>query len=895
MKNFKNVLVLALFLVGATLMAQSTLTGVVVDENDIPLPGADVTVKGTTRGTVTDFDGNFTLECKMRSGEIVVSYMGYEQKTFPFQGAKRFGTIKLMPSASTLDEVVIVGVADIAKDRETPVAISTIKAAQIIERLGSQELPELLNATPSVYATKSGGGFGDAKISVRGFDQRNTAVMINGMPVNDMENGKVYWSNWAGLSDVTSAMQVQRGLGSSKLAISSVGGTINVLTRSSQKKQGGSLSTMVGNDNYLKTVLSYNTGKMDSGFSSSILLSRTAGDGYVDGTNFEGYNYYLAFGLDKEFHNFQLTLTGAPQVHNQRTSSYYNMATLGDYLKYGTRYNYNHGYLNGEEFNWRRNFYHKPIASLNWDWQISASSKLNSVFYASFGRGGGTGDIGVGPYYGYASSKRYRNMEGLVDWDKLVQYNSGEEVEFYDGYTYQIEPNENGEYIMSSYGNGLVRRASMNSHNWIGLISNFNHEINDNLTFDVGVDLRTYKGIHYRRLDNLLGADGFYDNKNINNPDNVLYNTYSSDLASLWNVFKSIKDEEKIAYYNDGLVNWYGVFGQFEYKNENVSMFIQASGSNKGYQRVDYFKYEDSDPAQTSDWVYMMGGNIKGGLNYNLNEKHNVFANAGYYLRQPNMDAVFLNYANDINEERENEKVLGMEIGYGYRGEKASLNLNLYRTSWKDRFTRISYSGDNNEEGTANMFGVQQVHYGAELDAYYRPLDNLRIKAMVSLGDWEYAGDVQGKAYDENQNYLADVELKLDGVKVWDVAQFTSRLALEWDIAKGFSFDIDQFYADKLYSGLATEDDWEGYDKSLKLPAYSLVNTGLSYKFKIAKTVGVNLRLNVNNLFNKEYIAESATNYQVEEGDRTYKGISARNKVFFGFGRTWNASVRFNF
>jgi len=122
-----------------------------------------------------------------------------------------------------IEEVVLTGVADIAKDRKTPVAVSTIKEAQIVERLGNQEFPEILNTTPSIYATKGGGGFGDGRVNVRGFDMNNTAVMINGVPVNDMESGAVYWSNWAGLSDVTSAMQIQRGLGSSKLAIASIG------------------------------------------------------------------------------------------------------------------------------------------------------------------------------------------------------------------------------------------------------------------------------------------------------------------------------------------------------------------------------------------------------------------------------------------------------------------------------------------------------------------------------------------------------------------------------------------------------------------------------------------------------------------------------------------------
>lgn len=138
--------------------------------------------------------------------------------------------------STDIEEVILQGVTDIAKDRKTPVAASTIKAAQIIERLGNQEITEILNTTPSVYATKSGGGFGDGSITMRGFESRNIAVMVNGMPVNDMEGGTVYFSNWTGLQDVTSTIQTQRGLGSSKLAIASVGGTINY-TRSADMKK----------------------------------------------------------------------------------------------------------------------------------------------------------------------------------------------------------------------------------------------------------------------------------------------------------------------------------------------------------------------------------------------------------------------------------------------------------------------------------------------------------------------------------------------------------------------------------------------------------------------------------------------------------------------------------
>ena len=92
-----------------------------------------------------------------------------------------------------LNEVKII--SSYATDRKTPVAVSTISAKAISETYGgSAELPEVLKLTPGVYATKTGGGVGDGRINIRGFDQRNIAVTINGIPVNDMESGWVYRS-----------------------------------------------------------------------------------------------------------------------------------------------------------------------------------------------------------------------------------------------------------------------------------------------------------------------------------------------------------------------------------------------------------------------------------------------------------------------------------------------------------------------------------------------------------------------------------------------------------------------------------------------------------------------------------------------------------------------------
>ena len=360
----KLLLILTAVLVSGFGYSQSTITGTVTDaEMGKGLPGATILVKGTTNGVTADFDGNFEITAP-ESGTLVVSFVGYKTQEIAFDKSM---SVNVSLEISGLAGVTVFGTADFAIDRETAVTVTTLTAADIQERIGNLELPEMLNATPGVYATKGGGAYGDSRVNVRGFDSQNTAVMINGIPVNDMENGRVFWSNWAGLSDVVSAMQVQRGLGASKLAISSVGGTINILTKSTELTKGGKIVGTVGNDGYMKTVTSYNTGEMSGGHALSMLFSRTAGDGYVDGTMFEGYNYFLGYGWKDQAnrHNVQVIVTGSPQTHNQRTSSYYNMARVSDYQKYGIRYNYNHGYLDGKEFNQRKNFYHKPLASVN--------------------------------------------------------------------------------------------------------------------------------------------------------------------------------------------------------------------------------------------------------------------------------------------------------------------------------------------------------------------------------------------------------------------------------------------------------------------------------------------------------------------------------------------------
>ena len=519
----RKFLLLALFLTTTTIFAQGTITGTVVgSEMNGPLPGANVKVVGTTIGTMADFDGNFSLNVASTSGTIEISYVGFEKQSLQFNvangGSKSLGSITLKADANALNEIVVTSFS-LAIDRKTPVAVSTISAEKIETKIGNQEFPEILKATPGVYATKSGGGFGDASMRLRGFNSENIAVMINGVPVNDMENGRVYWSNWAGLTDVTRTMQVQRGLGASKVAVPSIGGTVNIVTKSTDMEEGGNVFGSVGNDGLKKFGFTVATGKSENGWAATVAASKTSGARFADGLQFEGYSYFVNIAKEiNEDHLISLTAFGAPQRHGQRETSY----SIEDYQRSdrGIKFNGDWGYKNGQITNVQDNFYHKPQISLNHYWNISDKTDLSTAAYVSFGTGGGGGYTGDANLRN-ATSSSYR----VADYQPL-----------------QLDRVQAENAANGADGAGTILYDSRNDHNWYGALSTLSTKITENIELSGGVDLRYYKGEHFREVKDLLGGQYWADNNDVNNPNNL---TQVGD---------------KMSYHNDGVVLWEGLF-----------------------------------------------------------------------------------------------------------------------------------------------------------------------------------------------------------------------------------------------------------------------------------------------------------------------------------------------
>lgn len=900
MKNhLKQVLLAAVLLLAGTVTAaaQSTVSGKVVDaETSEPLIGVTISVDGVN--AVTDIDGAFVVKGVKDGANVEFRYVGYKTKNVKVPAGKRgeMGKVALDVDGKVLNDVVVT--SQFAVARKTPVAVSQVPMSVIEEKIGTQEFPEILKSTPGVHANKEGGGYGDSEIYMRGFDNTNVAVMVNGVPMNDMENQNVYWSNWAGLTDVTRTMQTQRGLGASKVSAPSVGGTINIITKSLEAKKGGSIYYGMGNDNMNKIMFTVSTGLTKSGWAMTILGSKTWGDGYAQGLNFTGYTYFLNISKRiNENHQLSFTAFGAPQEHYQRKGA----LKIADWKmteqvwgvkdhKYNSTYGFDN---NGQRRSSEMNYYHKPQLSLNHQWQIDDKSSLSTVLYMSIGRGYGYSGQGNDDYgysykdwyganYGVLQTK-FRKSDGTFDYGAIQDINAA-----------------------SEHGSMMVMSKLKNYHTWYGLVSTYNTKLGKDFDFYGGIDFRAYKGTHTSEITDLYGGQYYMDS----NTRRSVSSANNSAAANPEWAYEKLGVGDVVYRDYDGHVVQEGAFFQGEYTKNNLSAFVSGSLSNTTYWRKDRLYYDKAHAK--SDDISFIGFTVKGGANYNIDSHHNVFFNAGYISRAPKFSyGAFMNAttSHTINKNAKNEKVLSFELGYGYRLKWLQVDFNAYWTKWFDKtMTKSSTLGQAQTEYFVNMTGLNAVHKGLELEAKASPLYWLDINAMFSIGDWKWDSNATGYAYDNNGQPLnsdggiasaigADDHVKttinMKGIRVGGSAQTTAALGATFKIGKTIRLGADwTLYArNYAYYSLSGSNLSLGKETTVadpwRVPTASQFDVNASYKFKIA---GLNstISANVNNLLDYQYIAKA---WNPQSGSANQDNIYC----YYAFGRTFSVRLKVNF
>jgi iron complex outermembrane recepter protein len=857
MKKYLTLFLLALLLLTSNQIvhSQSFITGTVADSvSGMTIEAVNIRIPEAGKGTSTDQAGNFKLNVEPGRYNLNFSFIGYLQKTLVInvtdQRTSDLGTIFLSQATIGLTEISIL--ASEAVENKTPVSVSTIRADKIQSQLGDRPFPEIMKEVPGVYASRTGGGSGDASVNIRGFQQENVALMLNGVPIGSVENGLVYWNNWLGLSEATQQIQVQRGLGASKVAMNSIGGTINIITKTTDIEQGGSLKYSITSYGNQKATLMLSSGRMKNKMAVTFLGSRFSGPGYVDATYGDGWAYYLS--ISKEFNKDQMlvfTVLGNPEKHGQRSFK----LTQDEVDLHGLKYNKDWGSYNGEINNASENFYHKPQISLNHYWNIDEKSLLTTSYYLSFGYGGGkwTDSFGESPWI-----FSYYNPSGQIDWESIYNLNAT------NGQHYTLD---NGT---DTTGYSLnVQTNYLASHIWTGLISTYRHEFSDKLTLVAGFHARYFKSKLQEKVRDLLGGGFYIDDY-----------AFAVDGVAGRNQVKTIGDIIKVD--NGAINNFLNLFGQLEYNSGNFNAFAAGTISGNWYCREDRYNYITDIRSQ---WIFKPGFDVKAGINYNINEFNRIFLNGGYFSRAPYFKFVFGNGNNIPTSNLKNEKTLTAEAGYGLSVKNTHLLLNAYYARWEDK--SILTNEYNQFEDPSMVQGLDALHLGAEAELSQRITDWLKAGGSLSLGNWKWKNNVSALVYNDDMAVVDTIQVYADGLYVGDAPQTQLSLFADATILRTVTISASWIYYDRYYANFSpnTRTNPDDHSQPYEIPSYNNLDLYLTCPFKIS-TLKAIADFGCQNVLNGKYIIRGEDGASHTLADFT---------GFWGFGRTFYVSLKIEF
>lgn len=772
-----------------------------------------------------------------------------------------------LPQDSTallLDQITVS--AGLKNVRNSPLRLQSVDDSHIRSKAVGRTYPELLKEIPGIYSTAETGSYGDAKINIRGFKQENISVLLNGIPISGLTTGNMFWNNWLGLTDATATIQVQKGIGGSMLSDNSVGGTINIITKSPVVDPAVEVGYSYTDYGVSKAHFSYNSGDLGRGWAFTLMGSYTWGHGYVECTDVKQGSYM--FSLSKKFnerHSLLFTALGGPERHQQRSQR----LTYAEYEQYGGAYSKNWGYYTDENGNRvektiSENVYFKPYFTLNHFYTNNRNFKLNSAAYFSIGDGGGL----------WTETKGKRiiafQKDGHIDWNAVVANNRANSSD-------EFTKEGSAQNIMSDFMAGNLQ---------IGVTSTALVDLTEGLNLEAGLHYQHYETWEKEQITDLLGGNYWYED----------YEKNSLMGLAGRNPYKQVGDY--IRTYNGKVLNYGTLYAMLNYSSPKWILNLGASLNGSTHQRWDRYNYTGDDVY--SDVEYKLGASVKAGALFKATKSSSFYLNGAVYSRVPYSSVIFASGNNRASEDVKNEKNLLGELGYRFVYTRGGVEATFYTAYWKNKSIMSNPYKPLEEDAYKFMItGLDAFHYGFEIDAFHNFSHWLRVNAYASFGSWKWKNNVNAKIYDPYSDQVtAEVNVYSDGLPVGDAPQtqigaaLTARpfskiggCAANWlkDFTIGFNWQYnDRYWADfEPNTRTNASDTVDPY----RIPAYHLANLQVSNIFH-AGFADIQIFFNLNNLFNEEYIIRGK-----DGADHT----AATFAGYWGEARNCNFGIRMNF
>lgn len=689
--------------------------------------------------------------------------------------------------------------AHFVEQNKTPLNLTTISPADIKLHATAPNYLEMFQGIPGVYATASTGSYGDATLNMRGFKQDNISIMLNGIPIQGLTSGSMYWSNWMGLADATYAVQVQKGLGASMLADCAMGGMVNIITKNSTALPHTEFGVSTNAWGTTKGILGYSTGMLRNGWSVDLNLSYVNGNGYVKGTDIKTFSYMLSVSkILNETNTLIFTALGSPEEHNQRNTE----LTADEVSTYGRDYSKNWGYYRGKEFSIGRNHYMKPYFTLQHIMEGDRLSMKNSV-YLAIADGGG--------YSTYAASgaksivqHRTNDSANLIDFDAVIAENKADGI---------------SKNILIDYLSG---------HTQAGAIASADYKLNAEWKLSAGLQYQYYDTWSKMEVLDLFGGDYFslYGGKYV----------VGDYIGSRYG---------RTTHHISG-------FMQSTYTTDRFTANLGVSVFNGNYRR------HNDETGDKSEWASGVGASVKAGVLWNVADNHVLYLNAGYNSRLPYANAYLASSNLTITNDMVNETNIMAEAGWRPRWQNGGLELSAYVASWKDKTMSVSLQSRANEQKeNYQVTGLNALHMGVELSAWQRITSWLTAKAYAMTASWKWKSSGTAHVYDKYTNdELYTFTSYCDGLHVGDAPQTQLGLQLDAKLNGGFYLHAGWQCNSRMYADFepSSRTDKADANDSYRIPTYNLLDATFGWEGMLNKTMRLNIYATGNNLLDANYI-----------------------------------------
>ncbi|KJF44998.1 TonB-dependent receptor [Draconibacterium sediminis] len=645
-------LVLLLQIMAVIAFGQINLTGVVKGDGET-LAGASVVIEKSFYGVSTKANGSFELK-NLKPGDytLLVSFIGFEPQKIDLQlSASKNIAVDLKPNVIMTDEVLI---SATRAGNKTPVAYSNVSSDEIAKRNMGQDIPFLLNLTPSFVTTSdAGAGVGYTNFRVRGTDLNRINVSVNGIPLNDAESHGTWFVDQPDMASSLENVQIQRGVGTSTNGAAAFGASINLQTNSLNKEAYGSYKTAAGTFNTFKNTVSAGTGLINDHFTFDVRLSKVTSDGFIDRASSDLKSYFISGGYYSEntilkvnvFSGYEETYQawyGVPSVRlnndmagMQQYADHWLMTQEEvDHMMASDNRTYNYYTYENQVDHYVQDHY-----QLHFSHKFNPHLNLNASLHYTYGNG----------YY-----ENYKADEDLADY-LLPNIEIGDEV---------IETTD------------LINRKWLDN-DFYGFTYSLNYN-NNNSDFTLGGGYNVYDGRHY---------------------GNVIWAQYlgEADFNHEW-------------YRGTGLKKDFNVYAKYNWQvAEKLNLFADLQ-----YRRIDYTIEGIDDDLRNLDQDHDFNFfNPKLGIFYQVADNQDLYLSFAVANREPNRTA-FVDYP-EGNEPPVHETLHDWELGYNYASSKFSLGANFYFMNYKDQ---LVVTGQINDVGSAIMVNVDKSYRtGIELQA----------------------------------------------------------------------------------------------------------------------------------------------------------------------------------